>query len=366
VIRTFRPLRVALTLLAAIAIGGPLAYWLQQEAIAAGLRFEKPWALLLTVAAPFSIFVGMFLEWRRTPRIRFSRGMDLATIPPGPMAHLWSLPHLVRGLAVGLIAVALARPQTVSGKEEAELEGIDIVLTLDLSNSMRATDLQPNRLIAAKAVIDDFILRRQTDRMGAVVFGREAFTLCPLTLDYAALRGMVASLQLNVLDGRGTAIGNGLATAINRLRRSNAKSKVIILLTDGDNNSGNMSPEQSAEFAKTLRIKIYSVLIGMAPEDAPPPRTDIFGRPAPGEERYPVRPELLREVSRKTGGEFYQVGDTRGLQQSFHRILNHLDRSKVADAGVLYHEAFGGFVFGAVALLLLEVLMRLTLWRKFP
>ncbi|MBI2897771.1 MAG: VWA domain-containing protein [Deltaproteobacteria bacterium] len=364
--RRWSPARIAVTILVTIAVSVPAGWLLWLEAQAAGLRFERPAALLLLVAAPFALFTGLFLEWRRTPRIRFSRGMDLTVLPAGALARLWALPHVVRSLALALVAVALARPQTVSGKEEAELEGIDIVLVLDLSNSMRATDLQPNRLVAAKAVIDDFILRRQTDRIGAVVFGREAFTLCPLTLDYSALRGMFASLQLGVLDGRGTAIGNGIGTAINRLRRSNAKSKVVILLTDGDNNSGNMSPEQAAEFAKTLRIKVYSVLMGMPPENAPAPRTDIFGRPVPGDERYPVRPELLREVSRKTGGQFYQVGDTRGLQMSFHAILNQLDRSKIADAGVLYGEVFGPFVIGALALLLLEILMRLTIWRKFP
>jgi Ca-activated chloride channel homolog len=364
--RRLSPVRVLVTVGLVLLVGLPVGWWVRSEALASGLRFDKPLALLLLVAAPFAMFVGMFLEWRRTPRVRFSRGLDLAIIPPGTLARLWHLPHLVRAVAIALVAVALARPQTVTGKEEAELEGIDIVLAIDLSNSMRATDLQPNRLIAAKAVIDDFILRRQSDRLGAVVFGREAYTLCPLTLDYAALRGMVASLQLDVLDGRGTAIGNGLATGINRLRRSHAKSKVIILLTDGDNNSGNMSPEQAAEFARTLRIKIYSVLIGLPPENAPPPRTDVFGNPVPGDERYPVRPDLLREVSHKTGGQFYQVGDTRGLQLSFHNILNHLDRSKIADAGVLYHEVFPGFVLAAVLLLLAEMTMRLTLWRKFP
>lgn len=324
-------------------------------------HFEKPWALLLLVASPFALFVSVYLEWRRTPRLRFSRAMDLAMIPPGPRALLWPVPPVLRAVALALLAFALAQPQTVAGREEAELEGIDIVLVLDLSNSMRATDLRPNRLIATKQVVDDFILRRHADRIGAVVFGREAYTLCPLTLDYTALRGLVASLELGVLDGRGTAIGNGVGTAINRLRRSDAKSKIIILLTDGDNNSGNMSPDQAAEFAKTFRIKVYSVLMGIAPDE-------VAGqpRPMPGEERYPVRPDLLRAVSEKTGGEFFHVGDTRALQLSFHKILDQLDKSKLAEAGVLYHEAFTTFVVAALLLLLVELGMRLTIWRKFP
>jgi Ca-activated chloride channel family protein len=327
------------------------------------LQFERPWALILLVAAPFALFVSVALEWRRTPRLRFSRTLDLATIPPGPRALLRSVPPVLRAVALALLAVALAQPQTIEGRDEAELEGIDIMIVMDLSNSMRATDLRPNRMIAAKQVIDDFILRRHADRIGAVVFGREAYTLCPLTLDYGALRGLVASLDLGVLDGRGTAIGNGVGTAINRLRRSDARSKVIILLTDGDSNSGNMSPDQAAEFAKTFRIKVHSVLMGIAPDQDAQGRR---GRVSPGEERYPVRPDILRAVSEKTGGEFFHVGDTRALQLSFHKILDQLDRSKLAEAGVLYHEAFSTFAAFALLALLVELGMRLTFWRKFP
>jgi len=338
---------------------------LGQESVSS-FHFVRPWALLLLVGSPFALFVSVYLEWRRTPRLRFSRALDLASIPPGPRALLWPVPPVLRALVLALIAFALAQPQTIAGREEAELEGIDIVVVLDLSNSMRATDLRPNRLVAAQQVIDDFILRRHSDRIGAVVFGREAYTLCPLTLDYTALRGLIGTLELGVLDGRGTAIGNGVGTAINRMRHSDAKSKVIILLTDGDNNSGNMSPDQAAEFAKTFRIKVYSVLMGIPPENTQAPRTDMFGRPLPGEERYPVRPDLLRAMSEKTGGEFFHVGDTRALQLSFHKILDQLDKSKLAEAGVLYHEAFPTFVVAALIALLLELSMRLTFWRKFP
>lgn len=339
--------------------------WLGQASVLS-FHFERPWALLLLVGAPFALFVGVYLEWRRTPHLRFSRTLDLSAIPPGPRALLWPVPPVLRAVALALLAFALSQPQSIAGREEAELEGIDIVLALDLSNSMRATDLRPNRLVAAQQVIDDFIVRRHSDRIGAVVFGREAYTLCPLTLDYAALRGLFATLEIGVLDGRGTAIGNGVGTAINRLRRSDAKSKIIILLTDGDNNSGNMSPDQAAEFAKTFRIKVYSVLMGIPPDRAQPPQTDIFGRPVPGEERYPVRPDLLRAMSEKTGAEFFHVGDTRALQLSFHKILDQLDKSKLAEAGVLYHEAFPTFAVAALLVLLLELSMRLTFWRKFP
>lgn len=329
------------------------------------VRWEQPWAFLLLLAAPFSLIVNAVLEWRRTPHLQFSRSIEFASVVPGPRVLFGSVPAVLRAVAIALVVIALARPQTTTRKEDAEVEGIDVALVLDLSNSMRATDLRPNRLEAMKSVIDDFILRRESDRLSAVVFGRDAFTLCPLTLDYSALRGMVRGLTLNLIDGRGTAIGNGLSTGINRLRHSSAKSKVIILLTDGDNNSGNISPDQAAQFAKALRIKVYSVLMGMAPEDAPQ-QTDLLGRPVPGEDRYPVRPELLRAVSEKTGGEFFHVADTRGLQQSFHRILNQLDRSKIADLGVLYSEVFGIFLFLAVGFVGIEVLLRLFVFRRVP
>jgi len=331
------------------------------------LRFEHPWALLLLLAMPLVLWNGAYRTLARGPRLTFSRTAALAAGPRGLGAWLWPLSPALRAVALALVAVALARPQSVSQKSKAEVEGIDIMFVMDLSNSMRAADVQPTRLAGAKAVIDDFIGRRRSDRIGAVVFGRDAYVLCPLTLDYTALRGMVAGLELGIVDGRGTAIGNGTATGLNRLRRSDAKSKVVILLTDGDSNSGNISPRQSAEFAKAHRVKIYSVLMGER-GDVPVPtgRTDAFGRPEYEMAEYPVNPELLREMSRETGGEFWQVTDAQGLRNSFHQILDRLDRSKIADAGVLYAEAFPSFLAPALVLVALEVLLRFTRLRRFP
>ena len=167
-------------------------------------------------------------------------------------------------VTLALLAVALARPQSYRPIDTIETEGIDICIVLDLSESMREQDLEPDRIGAAKRVIADFISRRHSDRIGLVVFGREAFTYAPLTLDYAALAAMIKDVRIGLVDGKGTAIGNALGVALARLRRSDAKSKVVVLLTDGDSNAGNVEPLEAARIAQTLGVRIFTVLVGAA------------------------------------------------------------------------------------------------------
>ena len=169
---------------------------------------------------------------------------------------------MLRLASVALVGLALARPQTSRVDDDLEVEGIDIVIALDVSGSMEETDLVPTRLDAAKAVIEDFVRRRPSDRIGLVVFGREAYTHIPLTLDHGTFLRMLSELHLGIVDGHGTAIGNGIGVALNRLRHSDARSKVIIVLTDGDNNAGNIAPQQAAGFAQTLGVKVYTILAG--------------------------------------------------------------------------------------------------------
>src|SRR5690606_31384772 len=164
--------------------------------------------------------------------------------------------------------------------------------------SMEATDIRPNRFVAMQEVVDQFVTMRPNDRIGAVIFGREAFTLLPLTTDHAALRLALSELRLNMIDGRGTAIGNALGTGLNRLKRSDAESRVIILLTDGDSNAGNVSPEQAAGIAKRLGVKVYTILMGSPDSDGSPSVTRLFGGPS-----FPVNPELLQRIAESTGGE---------------------------------------------------------------
>ena len=226
------------------------------------------------------------------------------------MARLRDLPTVLRLAAVVLVGVALARPQSSRASDDLELEGIDIVIALDLSGSMQETDLVPNRLEAAKMVIQDFVRRRPSDRIGLVVFGREAYTHIPLTLDHGTFLRMLGELRLGIIDGNGTAIGNGIGVALNRLRKSDARSKVIIVLTDGENNAGNISPEQAARYAETLKVKIYTILAGdserQAAGDGPPrqpeaaraDRLDDRRHPLPRHRQARAAPSASRRSSR--------------------------------------------------------------------
>jgi len=324
-----------------------------------GLRLDRPWALLLLAALPLIAWRAIHGEARRAATLAVSRGADLDAVAPaqGGWARWRGLPVGLRLVAAALIVVALARPQTYAPSGDIELEGIDIMLVLDLSNSMMETDLLPDRLGAAKRVIDDFISRRGNDRIGLVVFGREAFTYCPLTLDYATLRTLLAGVRLGLVDGKGTAIGNALGAALARLRRSQAKTKVVVLLTDGDSNAGNISPQTAARLARDLKVRVFTVLVG---QDAEPPGGGGRQRP------YPVNPKLLEEIAAGTGGSPYVATDDRALEDRFHAILEELDRSKLRDVGALHGEAFPRFLWPALIMSLLEAALRLTRLRRFP
>ena len=332
-----------------------------------GLRFRNGWAFFLLLAIPIAMIVEIYLRKWLSAAMIFTR-LDVLKSLPGRLRARFMVyaPGILRAAAVGLVVFAIARPQATAIREEAEVEGIDIVMTLDMSNSMKAADIKPTRLRAAKAVIDDFVKRRVNDRIGVVIFGREAMTLCPVTLDYNVIRNLVQSLQLGNIDGRGTAIGNALGNAINRLRKSNAETKVIVLLTDGANNQGNVSPSQASEFAKALGIKIYTILAGRHDETPVEMDTDFFGRSIFGKASFPVNPELLEDISRQTGGKFYEAQDRRALEESFHSILDSLEKTKISDVSVVYAETFPRFLIPAILLFLLEIFFRFTVGRKNP
>ncbi|KPK11926.1 MAG: hypothetical protein AMJ62_16255 [Myxococcales bacterium SG8_38] len=275
------------------------------------------------------------------------------------------LPSALRTTAIVLLVVGLAGPQSIHARDTAEVSGIEIILTLDMSRSMEAADIRPTRFRATKAVVRDFIDRRPNDRIGAVVFGVDAYTLLPLTTDREALRTALRGLQLDQIDGRGTAIGNAVGVSLNRLKRSRAKSKVIILLTDGESNAGNVSPSQAAELASAMSVKIFPILMGVS-DTAPVQRgTGLFGRALFGTANYPVNPELLEEMAERTGGEFFLVSDREALEQSFHQILDRLEKTEIEDAGRMYTELFPAFVGPALLFLIMELLAALWL-RRWP
>jgi Ca-activated chloride channel family protein len=327
-----------------------------------GFRFAHPGELaLVPIAVALVLWAGLARGPSRRAVFSYSRAGELGAQRRGLVARLADLPLVLRLAAVVLVGVALARPQTTRVADDLEVEGIDIVIALDVSGSMAETDLQPSRLDAAKLVIEDFVRRRPSDRIGLVVFGREAYTHVPLTLDHGTFLRMLAELRLGIVDGHGTAIGNGIGVALNRLRHSDARSKVIIVLTDGENNAGNISPEQAAKFAQAMKVKVYTILAGDNDAEA------AGGAAAPGlPQRHPVNPRLLEEIASLTGGTPYLATDTLALKERFQKILEDLEKSRLRDRGVLYGELYRRFLFVAFALLVLERALGLTRLGRLP
>jgi len=331
-----------------------------------GIRLETPGALLLGLGALLVLFADGYLDARRSGRFSHSLGSVVSALRPSFWMRLRHLPMALRATAILLLALALARPQDTGRRESNEVEGIDIVMVLDMSRSMAAQDMQGTRIDAAKVTISNFVRRRVTDRVGMVVFGREAYTLCPLTLDYTVLQTMIAGLTLGQVDGRGTAIGNAVGTGINRLRRSSANSKVIILVTDGDSNTGNISPDQAAEFAETLGIRIYTILIGTSDQASISTGLDDFGLSIlQPRQQFPINPELLQRMADQTGGEYARAASRRELEAQIQRI-DQLERSKLEDQSVRYAERFHIPLIIAMLLLGLDLSLRSTRLRRFP
>jgi Ca-activated chloride channel family protein len=319
-----------------------------------GFRFAHPWLLaLIPPAVALVLWMGLARAPARRGLYTYSRAAELAGLRPGLVARLRDLPTVLRLAAVVLVGVALARPQSTRASDDLELEGIDIVIALDMSGSMQETDLSPNRLEAAKVVIHDFVGHRPSDRIGLVVFGREAYTQTPLTLDHGTFLRMLGELKLGMIDGNGTAIGNGIGVALNRLRKSDARSKVIIVLTDGENNAGNISPEQAARYAETLKVKVYTILAG-----DPERQQREYG--------HPVNPKLLEQIASMTGGTPYLATDKQALVERFQKILEDLEKSRIRDRGTLYAELYRRFLLVAFGLLLFELALRLTRWQRIP
>jgi Ca-activated chloride channel family protein len=352
----------------------PALAWLPRE-----WRFP---ALLVTI-----VVVGSLVIWRmtlaadaRTPRLRLSTVAPLLTGPRGFRTKLRDMPGMLRVAAIALALLAIGRPQNVLRGENTDEKGIDIVLVLDLSGSMRAlmdADSAPaqlqnggvqrlTRLDTAKEVILDFVARRKNDRIGVVVFGRSAYILSPPTLDKSLLATLVSKMELGLIDGNGTAIGDAVGTAVARLRRSTARSKAIILLTDGDSNAGSIAPDYAAHLAQTQAVRVYTVQIGNGDDVDVQEGTDIFGQPRFVREHFPVNPELLRHMSSLTGGDSFVANDKKGLEQSMHQILDKLEKTRFEAQAATMEDLFPFLLLPAVALLALEALLRVLIVRRFP
>ncbi|MCD7968737.1 MAG: VWA domain-containing protein [Alistipes sp.] len=278
--------------------------------------------------------------------------------------YLRHVPFVLRCLAYALLIVALARPQSTEYGSSSRTEGIDIVLVVDISTSMLARDFTPDRISAAREVASKFIVDRQNDRIGIVVFAGESYTQCPVTTDKRTLLNLMAQVKCGIVDD-GTAIGNGLATGINRLRESDAASQVIILLTDGVNNTGQIAPMTAAEIARTMGIKVYTVGVGTNGM-APTPAYNMWGEtvfvPAPVE----IDEDMLTEIADMTGGKYYRATDNNSLEAIYDEI-NQLETSSVETSDYTrYHERYAPFVLFALGLILLEFIVARVLIRRIP
>jgi Ca-activated chloride channel family protein len=347
-----------------------------------GAKWVSWYALFALLLVPWVVYKMTLGADGREPRLRLPTLAPLLLGPRGLRTKLRDAPGVLRGAALVLGVLALARPQDVLRGENAEERGIDIVIVLDLSGSMRAVmdnagapnpaeapdgkAHQATRLDTAKDVIGDFISRRKTDRIGVVVFGRSAFVLSPPTLDYGLLNSLVQKMDLDIIDGNGTAIGDAVGTAVARLRRSTARSKAIILLTDGDSNAGSIAPEYSAHLAQIQGVKVYTVQIGNGDDVPVQDGVDIFGQPRYVTAHFPVNPELLKKIASETGGESFVATDRKGLAQSMHTILNRLEKTRFESQAATMEDLFPFLLVPAVLLVALEALVRIFIVRRFP
>ena len=326
-------------------------------------RFANPHLLWLLLLLPLMVAYYVYRSMQGGASIRISTlaGVEgVRTIK----YYLRHLPFVLRCLAVGLLIIALARPQTSEYGSSTTTKGIDLMLAIDVSGSMLARDFQPDRISAARDVASKFIVDRPNDRIGLVVFAGESFTQCPLTTDKATLLNLMGEVRTGILED-GTAIGNGLATAINRLRDSEAKSKVIILLTDGINNMGQITPVTAAEIAKTYGIRVYTIGVGTKGM-APSPAVDIWGNLSFIPAKVEIDEEMLTRIAQMTGGEYFRATDNNTLKAVYDKI-NELEKSKIeTNDFTRYYELFRNFVLLALGLLTIEFLLRHFWLRRIP
>ena len=327
---------------------------------------NKEYLFLLLLLIPYLVWYLMYRK-KSEPTMRMADTFAFRYAPKSWKVRLMPLQMLLRMLAFAMIVVVLARPQTRNSWKNKTIEGIDIMLAMDVSTSMLAEDLKPNRMEAAKQVAAEFISGRPNDNIGLSIFAGEAFTQCPMTTDHASLLNLLRGVRTDIaqrLIEDGTAIGMGLANAVSRLKDSKAKSRVVILLTDGSNNRGDISPMTAAEIAKSLGIRVYTVGVG-SNKVAPYPM------PVAGGVQYVNIPveidnETLRGIARATDGDFYRATNTKELNQIYKEI-DQLEKSKLnVKQYSKKYDVYQPFALVAVLALLLELLLRITVFRRIP
>lgn len=325
--------------------------------------FEYPALLWLLVIPALMLVHYVYIELSgrrphlRVPDVKFWKAGGRSVL--GVIRHL---PFLLRTIALVMIIIAIARPRSSTKMDKIDTEGIDIVLAMDVSTSMLARDFTPDRISAAKDIAIEFISQRPSDRMGIVVFAGESYTQCPLTTDRATLINLMKEVETGLIED-GTAIGNGLATAVARMHNSDAKSRVVILLTDGVNNSGEITPQTAADIAKTYGIRVYTIGVG-ANGTAPYPVMTPWGVQMQNVE-VEIDENLLKNIAETTGGRYFRATDNTKLSEIYSEI-NKMEKARTTiDSFPIYKELFTGFALIALACLLLEVLIGFIL-RRLP
>ncbi len=324
--------------------------------------FEYPYLLWLLAVPALLVVHYLYRELTgRRPALHVSTLSPWLRVPNKSVSVLRHIPFLLRIAALCLIIVAIARPRSSTKVERIDTEGIDIVLAMDVSTSMLARDFTPDRISAAKDIAIEFISQRVTDRMGIVVFAGESYTQCPLTTDRATLINLMKEISTDLIED-GTAIGNGLATAVARMKDSDAKSRVVILLTDGVNNSGEIAPLTAAEIAKTYGIRIYTIGVG-ANGEAPFPVMTPWGIDIQPR-KVEIDEALLGQIADMTGGRYFRATDNTKLSEIYAEIGKMEKARTTVDSFPVYKELFGSYALAALILLLLEGLFRLISPRR--
>ena len=326
------------------------------------MNFLNPNILWLAVIIPLLVAYYIFVSRRGATLTVTTTGARRA--PRTLRYWLRDMPMLLRMGALAMFIIALARPVEERVERDVTTEGIDIVLSMDISGSMLARDFQPDRLTASKKIASEFVADRFGDRLSVVAFAGEAFTQCPLTSDQATVQTMLGRLRSGIIED-GTAIGNGLGVAVNRLRESGAKSKVIVLLTDGVNNRGQISPVMAADIAAEMGIKVYTIGVGREGK-APYPAQDIFGNMTTIMADVEIDEALLQDIAAKTGGRYFRAEDNDALKAIYDEI-NQLEKSDVqVTEYTLYDELFLGWMVLGVLLLAAELFMRYVVLNRIP
>ena len=326
--------------------------------------FEYPGLLWLLVIPALLVLHYVYIERSgRRPHMRVSTAVPWKKQGRSFMTFFRHVPFLLRTFALVMVVLAIARPRSSEEFSKVDTEGIDIVMAMDVSTSMLARDLTPDRINASKDIAIEFISQRPSDRMGIVVFAGESFTQCPLTTDRATLINLMKEVQTDLIED-GTAIGNGLATAVARLKDSDAKSRVVILLTDGVNNSGEVSPQTAAEIAKTYGVRVYTIGVGKEGM-APYPVMTPWGVQVQNM-KVEIDEKLLKEVAESTGGRYFRATDNTKLAEIYSEI-NKMEKAKTTvDSFPVYKELFGSFAVWALLALLLELFLNWFVIRRLP